>query len=93
MRSVFLVMLIAAAAAGTAHAQVKKCVHPDGKVEYTEKPCGGGATVTAPKLTDNTTDGSQDRRFSYRQEQQYQQQASGGGGAQGSGGGNVNSHA
>ena len=78
-----------------AQAQVKKCVHPDGHVEYTEKPCAGGAAVSIPKLTDNTTDGGQDRRQTYRhqQEQQYQQQASGGGGSQGTGGGNVNSHA
>lgn len=76
-----------------AQAQVKKCVHLDGHVEYTEKPCTGGAAASVPKLTDNTTDGGQDRRQAYRQqEQQYQQQASGGG-SHGSGGGNVNSHA
>lgn len=90
MKSTFILAAMLACSLG-AQAQVKKCVHPDGHVEYTEKPCAGGAAASVPKLTDNTTDGGQDRRQAYRQ-QEHQQQASGGG-SQGAGGGNVNSHA
>jgi uncharacterized membrane protein len=59
------VFLVAALLAGhsTCHAQVNKCVDEmSGAVRYTDGPCPSQSKTSTPRLTDNSTDGSQYRR-------------------------------
>lgn len=46
--------------AGPSYA-LQKCTMPDGRVEYTDKACGIGATAQQPQLVDNSTDGRVER--------------------------------
>lgn len=66
-RSSAILVLVALAGCGPAAAQVYKCPGPDGKPQYTDKPCGDDPAKNAVKLhvPPPPTDGAYERNANY----------------------------
>lgn len=69
-----LLTLLALAPWSTAHAQVYKCAHPSGNVEFSDVPCSKKSAGGPVQLQDNTLDSSASREQALRLENQQLRQ-------------------